>query len=43
MKGAALLPDCLDSVARLEYGGSLDTIVVDNASSDGSRALLRDR
>ena len=39
--GAHLLPDCLDALARRrEDGVAFDAIVVDNASSDGSRELL---
>jgi GT2 family glycosyltransferase len=42
--GVRHLPSCLDSVAELEYPrDELDVIVVDNASTDGSRELLRQR
>ncbi len=40
--GAALLPACLDSLQQQTYPW-LEVIVVDNASSDGSAALVRDR
>ena len=38
-----LLADCLDSVARQVLPGGLETIVVDNASTDGTAELLRER
>ncbi|HYU67308.1 MAG TPA: glycosyltransferase family 2 protein [Jatrophihabitantaceae bacterium] len=39
--GAHLLPDCLTALARQRDDGvAFDAIVVDNASSDGSRELL---
>ncbi len=41
--GAHLLPSCLDAVAKLETTFGFDTVVVDNASSDGSEHLLRTR
>jgi GT2 family glycosyltransferase len=42
--GAHHLTDCLDSVAALDYDRDrLEVIVVDNASTDGSRELLRTR
>jgi GT2 family glycosyltransferase len=37
--GEHLLPACLDSLAR-QTGASIDTVVLDNASSDGSAALV---
>jgi GT2 family glycosyltransferase len=37
--GEHLLPACLDSLAR-QTGADIDTVVVDNASSDGSAALV---
>jgi GT2 family glycosyltransferase/tetratricopeptide (TPR) repeat protein len=39
---AADLPDCLDSIARCTRTPH-EVIVVDNASTDGTRALLRER
>jgi GT2 family glycosyltransferase len=41
--GAHLLPACLDGVARLRTDKRFLTWVVDNASTDGSRELLRSR
>jgi GT2 family glycosyltransferase len=42
--GAHLLPDCLDGLAAQDLPeGQLETWVVDNASSDGSLELLRER
>lgn len=39
--GAHLLPDCLSALSRQRADGlEFETIVVDNASSDGSRELL---
>lgn len=38
--GAHLLPACLQALARQEGAPSFETIVVDNASADGSRELL---
>ncbi|MFG0318497.1 MAG: glycosyltransferase family 2 protein, partial [Planctomycetota bacterium JB042] len=38
-----LLRACLESLARIEPGLAIETIVVDNASSDGSAAMVRDR
>lgn len=40
--GAKFLPPCLDSLARQTYP-HLEVIVVDNASEDGSQALLREQ
>jgi len=40
--GAALLPDCLDSVDALDYPADrLEVIVVDDGSTDASRSLVR--
>jgi GT2 family glycosyltransferase/glycosyltransferase involved in cell wall biosynthesis len=40
--GAHHLPDCLDSIGRLDYpASSLDVLIVDNGSTDGSTELLR--
>lgn len=40
--GAGHLPACLDSISALHYPrDSVETIVVDNASTDGSRQLLK--
>jgi len=40
--GRGLLPACLDSVRRLDYPKHrLETIVVDNGSSDGTLEFLR--
>jgi len=41
--GVALLADCLDSVLALQGGFSIEIIVHDDASTDDSLALLRDR
>jgi GT2 family glycosyltransferase len=42
--GAHYLESCLDSVAALDYPRErLETIVVDNGSTDGTRELLADR
>lgn len=42
--GAHLLPACLDSLRRQAAPGwELETVVVDNASTDGTEALLRTR
>ena len=41
--GAHHLPPCLDSLAQLDYPRArVEVLVVDNASTDGSRELLRD-
>jgi len=40
--GERLLPACLDSLAR-QTGTDIDTVVVDNGSSDGSAALISQR
>ena len=41
--GAALLVDCLDSVLAQQGGFNIEIIVHDDASTDDSLALLRDR
>jgi GT2 family glycosyltransferase len=41
--GASLLPDCLDGLARQRGDVAFETWVVDNASTDESRELLRTR
>ena len=41
--GVRLLADCLDSIAAQEVPGGLEVVVVDNASTDGSREHLRAR
>jgi GT2 family glycosyltransferase len=42
--GAAHLPDCLDAIRKLDYPqDSLETIVVDNGSTDGSRSIVHRR
>jgi hypothetical protein len=42
--GAEYLPDCLDSLAGLDYpAGRYEVVVVDNASTDGSLELLTDK
>ena len=38
-----LLADCLDSVREQRLPGGLETIVVDNGSTDGTAELLRER
>jgi GT2 family glycosyltransferase len=38
-----LLADCLDSLETQELAGGLETIVVDNGSTDGTAELLRER
>ena len=44
LNGAEHLPDCLDSIAALDYPKDLlDVVLVDNASTDGSRELLASR
>ncbi len=40
--GAGFLPACLDSLAKQSYS-QIEIIVADNASTDGSQKLLRDR
>lgn len=39
----AFIGECLDSIDSQEYGGKVLTIVVDDASTDGTRAILRQR
>lgn len=44
LNGADHLPDCLDSLAAQDYPAHLlDVVLVDNASTDGSRELLAHR
>jgi GT2 family glycosyltransferase len=38
-----LLAECLDSIARTTAGMDAETTVVDNASADGSAAMVRER
>src|SRR3954468_1701828 len=38
-----LLGRCLDSLATQELPGGFETVVVDNASTDGTAELLRER
>ena len=38
--GAHLLPACLDALSAQAADVEFDTVVVDNASQDGSRELL---
>lgn len=38
-----LLRACLESLARIEPGLDVETVVVDNASTDGSAAMVRER
>lgn len=40
--GAKFLPTCLDALARQTYP-DIETIIVDNASQDGSQALIKER
>lgn len=40
---ASLLPDCLDSLAAQVYSGSIEVIVVDNASDDATAAVAAAR
>jgi len=40
--GAVFLPACLDSLAKQTYS-QIEIIVADNASTDGSQKLLRER
>src|SRR5688572_1832772 len=40
--GARFLPTCLDSLRRQTYA-DLEIIIVDNASNDGSQALIQDQ
>lgn len=40
-EAAGLLPECLDSLLAQDVGGALlEVVVVDNASTDGTRAML---
>ena len=41
--GAHLLPDCLDSLLAQTVASELEIVVVDNASKDGTAALLAER
>lgn len=41
--GEALLPDCIDSVQAQDSGAAIEVLVHDDASRDGSVALLRAR
>jgi GT2 family glycosyltransferase/glycosyltransferase involved in cell wall biosynthesis len=42
--GEADLPECLDSIRALDYpADKVETIIVENGSSDGSRKLLAER
>jgi N-acetylglucosaminyl-diphospho-decaprenol L-rhamnosyltransferase len=41
--GAHLLPACLDSLDAQTVRGTMDVVVVDNASGDGTDALLAER
>lgn len=41
--GAHHLVPCLDSVSELSYEGEVETIIVDNGSSDGTPELVRER
>ena len=41
--GAHHLEPCLESVSALSYEGEVETIVVDNGSSDGTRELVERR
>jgi GT2 family glycosyltransferase len=41
--GEALLPDCIDSVLAQDSGAAIEVLVHDDASRDGSVALLRAR
>lgn len=41
--GEALLPDCIDSVLAQDAGAAIEVLVHDDASRDGSVALLRAR
>ncbi len=40
--GRGFLADCLDSLGRQTFS-NFETVVVDNGSSDGSAALVRER
>jgi N-acetylglucosaminyl-diphospho-decaprenol L-rhamnosyltransferase len=41
--GAHLLPDCLDSLLAQTVATDLETVVVDNASQDGTAAMITQR
>jgi hypothetical protein len=41
--GREHLPACLDSLAKLDYAGSHEVVVVDNDSTDGSVELIEQR
>ena len=41
--GAHLLPDCLDSLFAQKITADLEVVVVDNASEDGTAAMLAER
>jgi len=41
--GAHLLPSCLDSLLKQSIAADLEVVVVDNASEDGTAAMLAER